>query len=251
MERARALLAGAERIVALTGAGISTDSGIPDFRGPDGVWTRDPEAEKLSTIDIYRSQADVRRRAWQSRLTHPAWSATPNEGHRSLARLDATGRLDLLATQNVDGLHLLAGNDPVRVAEVHGSVRGAMCVTCDWRGSMADVLDRVRAGEADPPCEACGGILKSTTVFFGELLDEELLQRSMESAASADVLVAIGSTLQVFPIARMVEVAKDAGVPVVIVNGGPTGMDHLADHVLRGSISELLPGLLDPEASPT
>lgn len=244
MDAARDLLAAARRIVVLTGAGISTDSGIPDFRGPDGVWTRDPEAERLATIDVYLADPDVRRRAWASRLSNPAWTATPNAGHHCLARLDGTGRLALLVTQNVDGLHLLAGNDPSRVAEVHGSVRGAMCVSCDWRGPMSNVLDRVRAGEADPPCTVCGGILKSTTVFFGELLDQRLLDAAFEAAGSGDVLVAVGSTLQVFPIASMVEIAHAAGVPVVVVNGGPTGMDHLAAHVLRGSISEVLPALL-------
>ena len=245
LESARLLLVGAPKVVVLTGAGISTDSGIPDFRGPDGVWTRDPEAERLATIDVYLASEEVRGQAWASRLSNPAWVAAPNAGHDCLARFDRTGRLALLVTQNVDGLHVLAGNDPARVAEVHGSIRGAMCVSCTWRGPMVEVLDRVRSGEPDPACSACGGVLKSTTVFFGEYLDQQLLDAAFEAAGSADVLLAVGSTLQVFPIASMVEVASGAGVPVVIVNGGPTGMDHLATHVIRGPISEVLPALLD------
>jgi NAD-dependent deacetylase len=242
--RARELVAAARRIVVLTGAGISTDSGIPDFRGPDGVWTRNPEAEKYSTIQYYLSDPELRSRAWLNRLDNPAWRAEPNAGHRALVDLERTGHLDLLVTQNIDGLHQAAGSDPDRVVEVHGSIREAHCVVCSWQGPMGPVLDRVRAGEADPACERCGGILKSTTVFFGEALRPGDIERAFEGAAGCDLLVAVGTTLSVFPVARMVPVAVSAGVPVVIINGGPTEQDDAAEVRLTGSISELLPAVV-------
>ena len=243
-ERARRLLAEARDVVVLTGAGISTDSGIPDFRGPKGVWTRDPEAEKLSTIGHYLADAGIRRRAWLRRLDNPAWTAEPNAGHHALVELERRGRLRLLITQNIDGLHVEAGNDPERVVEVHGTVNEAMCVSCDWRGPMVDVLDRVRAGEADPPCACCGGILKSSTVFFGENLDPDDLERSFEAVEECDLLITVGTSLLVYPIAGVVPRAMAAGAAVVILNGEPTPFDREVDAVVRGSISEVLPGLV-------
>jgi NAD-dependent deacetylase len=240
---AAAAVAAAERVTVLTGAGISTDSGIPDFRGPDGVWTRDPEAEKYSTIDHYLSDPELRERAWRWRMTNPAWTAVPNPGHVALVALEASGRLELLVTQNIDGLHLAAGSDPGRLVEVHGSIRGARCVRCDWRGPTTEVLDRVRAGEPDPPCSVCGGILKTSTVFFGESLDEDDLTRAFTAASSCDVLLCVGTTLQVYPVARMVPLALRRGATVVIVNQGATPFDDDAV-VVRGSISEVLAGLV-------
>jgi NAD-dependent deacetylase len=246
LDRARVLLGSARRVVVLTGAGISTDSGIPDFRGPDGVWTRNPEAEKYSTIEYYLSDPDLRRRAWLNRLDNPAWTADPNPGHQALVDLEATGRLDLLVTQNIDGLHQAAGSDPDRVVEMHGCIQEAHCVSCSWRGPMQEVLDRVRAGEADPPCEVCGGVLKSATVFFGENLRPENVERAFAAAEACDLFVAVGTTLAVFPVARLVPVAARAGAPVIIINGGPTEQDELAEVVLNGPISELLPALVRP-----
>lgn len=244
LERGRELLAEARDVVVLTGAGISTDSGIPDFRGPKGVWTRNPEAEKLSTIGHYLADAEIRRRAWLRRLDNPAWTAEPNPGHHALVELEHRGRLRLLITQNIDGLHVEAGNDPEQVVEVHGTVTDAICVSCDWRGPMVDVLNRVRAGEADPPCESCGGILKSATVFFGESLDPWDLERSFDAVETCDVLLTVGTSLQVYPIAGVVPRAAQAGASVVIVNAEPTPFDDLADAVVRGSISEVLPRLV-------
>jgi NAD-dependent deacetylase len=241
---ARQLLAGAHRVVVLTGAGISTESGIPDFRGPDGVWTRNPDAEKFSTIGYYLSDPELRRRAWQHRLENPAWTARPNVGHRALVDLERSGRLHLLVTQNIDGLHQAAGNDPDAVVEMHGSIHEAHCVACGWQGPMGPVLDRVRAGEADPPCGQCGGILKSTAVFFGENLRPDDIERAFTAAEEADVLLAVGTTLAVFPVARLVPVAARAGARIVIVNGSPTELDDLADVVLLGRIGELLPALV-------
>jgi len=155
---------GARAVVVLTGAGISTESGIPDFRGPQGVWTKDPKAERLSNLHYYMSDPEVRVASWQARLVHPAWTAEPNAGHLALVELEGRGHLDTLVTQNIDGLHQKAGSSPERVIEIHGTVRQVMCMACDERAPMERALDRVRAGESDPPCRSCGGILKSATI---------------------------------------------------------------------------------------
>ena len=231
----------AERVVVLTGAGISTDSGIPDFRGPQGVWTRNPKAERLSDIRHYMADPEVRRLAWQSRLEHPAWSAKPNRGHAALVELERRGTLHALITQNIDELHQVAGNSPQRVIEVHGTVRKVVCMSCGWRGPMQDTLERVRAGEADPACRACGGILKSATISFGQALVPEVIERAMRAAGEAEVLLAAGTSLQVYPVAGAVPAAKSAGARVVIVNAEPTALDDLADALLPGSISAILP----------
>ncbi|MEZ5380444.1 MAG: Sir2 family NAD-dependent protein deacetylase [Microthrixaceae bacterium] len=246
LSQAASLLGAAKRIVVLTGAGISTDSGIPDFRGPEGVWTRNPDLEKLSTIEHYLGSAEVRERAWRARLDHPAWRADPNPGHVALADLARTGRVALTVTQNIDGLHLEAGIPDQDLVEVHGTMRNVRCVGCGITSPMQVTLDRVRAGEADPPCEHCGGILKSATVFFGEALVADDLNRAFAAAADADLLLAVGTTLQVYPVADMVPIASASGASVVIVNGEPTAMDDLADVVVLGSISDVLPAILTP-----
>lgn len=241
IEQVRRWVGEAKRVVVLTGAGISTDSGIPDFRGPQGLWTRNPKAEKLSDIRYYLSDPEVRRLAWQSRLDHSALSAQPNAGHLALVELERRGKLYALITQNIDELHQVAGNSPEKVIEVHGTARKAMCMSCGWRGPMQETLERVRAGEADPPCLACGGILKSATISFGQALVPEVIDRALTVAAQADLLVAVGSTLQVYPVAGAVPAAKAAGAKVAIINRDPTSMDDIADAVLPGSISEILP----------
>lgn len=235
----------AERLVVLTGAGISTDSGIPDFRGPNGVWTKNPAAEKASTLSHWVSDPEVRRRGWQARLESGMFQAEPNAAHRALAELDRRGGLHLLITQNIDGLHHAAGVDPSRIVEVHGNVREWVCLTCGARGSMGEVLDRVRAGEPDPPCPACGGIIKSATISFGQSLVPEDIQRAEEGALEADVLLAIGTTLQVHPVAGVVPLAKRAGARVVIVNDEPTPFDDLADALLRDPIGQVIPRLVE------
>jgi len=234
----------ARRLVVLTGAGISTDSGIPDFRGPQGVWTRNPEAEKLATLQNYVADPDVRRRAWRSRLESPAWRAQPNAGHRALVALERGGRLDTLITQNVDGLHQLAGSSPERVIEIHGTMREVGCLACGERAPMERVLERVRAGEDDPSCRTCGGILKSATISFGQSLVQADLARAGQAARRCDLMLAVGTKLSVWPIAGVVPAARDAGARVVIVNAEPTEMDEMAHAVLRGSISELLPQIV-------
>lgn len=239
------MLAAAQRIVVLTGAGISTDSGIPDFRGPEGVWTKNPAAERASHIDHWIADAELRRSAWRSRAErsgHP--TPRPNVGHEAIVTLERTGRVDLVVTQNIDGLHLDAGTDRSRLVEIHGTSREAVCLSCGDRNPIDDVLDRVRAGEDDPTCGICGGMLKSATISFGQSLVDADLERASEAARACDLLLAVGSTLSVYPIAGMVPIAAAAGARLVIVNGGATDFDDLADAVVRGSISEVLPELV-------
>jgi NAD-dependent deacetylase len=261
VERARALVEQARRVVVLTGAGISTDSGIADFRGPQGVWTKNPEAEKMATLQAYVADPKLRARSWQNRLTSSMWSAEPNTGHHALVELERSGRLDLLITQNIDGLHQKAGSDPDRIVEIHGTSLEVMCLSCGERQPAEPVHDRVRSGETDPACtatihggEACGGILKSATISFGQSLVAEDLMRAEQAAADCDLLLAVGSTLGVFPAAAVVPIAVRHGAVAIIVNGEPTEMDGLADVVLRKSISECLPALVEslrPTSSPS
>ena len=247
LNEVREWIRAAGRIVVLTGAGISTESGIPDFRGPQGVWTRNPGAEKMATLSHYVSDPEVRRRAWRSRLDSPAWKAEPNAGHRALVALEQTGRLHTLITQNVDGLHQAAGASAERVVEIHGTIREVTCLDCGERAPMERALARVRAGEEDPACRSCGGILKSATISFGQSLVARDLQRAETAAQGCDLLLAVGSTLSVFPIAGVVPVAKRAGARIVIVNAEPTEMDALADAVIRGPIGRILPVLVGLE----
>jgi NAD-dependent deacetylase len=241
---ARALLDAANRVVVLTGAGISTDSGIPDFRGPKGVWTRNPEAEKMATLQHYMADPEIRRRSWQVKLEGSRQQRQPNAGHRALVELEKRGKLDTLITQNVDGLHQDAGTDPDRVIEIHGTLREVMCMKCGERGPMEPTLARVEAGEKDPECRSCGGILKSATISFGQGLVAEDLERAERAANECDLMFAIGTTLSVYPIAAVVPVAREAGARILILNAEPTAMDNLADVVLRGGIGEILPRLL-------
>jgi NAD-dependent deacetylase len=243
----RSWITGARRIVVLTGAGISTDSGIPDFRGPQGVWTRNPEAEKMATIQHYVADPEVRKRAWKSRVDSPAWDAKPNAGHLALVHLERLGTLDTLITQNVDGLHLLAGSSPGRVIQIHGTLREVTCLSCGERAPTERVLVRLRAGEEDPACRTCGGILKTATISFGQSLVEADLLRAQRVAQRCDLMLAVGTKLSVWPIAGVVPTAKEAGARVVILNAEPTEMDGLADAVIRGPISALLPRLVGAE----
>ena len=243
IKQVREWIASAKRVVALTGAGISTDSGIPDFRGPNGVWTKNPTAEKLSDIRYYMADPGIRQASWQSRLEHPAFTAKPNAGHRALVDLEKHGRLHALITQNIDGLHIVAGNSRQRVFEVHGNLHQAVCMSCGGKGPMQPVLDRVRAGEADPPCRDCGGILKSDTISFGQQLVPEVIEGALRAAREADLLLSVGTSLRVFPIANAVPIAREAGARIVIMNAEATQFDDIADARLDGWISEELPQL--------
>jgi len=244
IEAVRGWIDGAQRVVVLTGAGISTDSGIPDFRGPQGVWTRDPHAEKMSNIHHYLSDPEVRKASWRNRLSSPAWRARPNRGHEALVQLERRNKLHALITQNIDELHQIAGNSPERVIEVHGTLRRFMCWDCGMRGPMETVLERVRAGEEDPRCHDCGGILKSDTISFGQQLVPEVIDRAMLVSAEADLFLAVGSSLQVYPIAGAVEIAYRAGAKIVIVNAQETPFDAIADAVFNEPISAILPRLV-------
>jgi NAD-dependent deacetylase len=233
----------ASRIVVFTGAGISTDSGIPDFRGPNGLWTKNPAAEKASTLQHYLADPELRKLAWQNRLHSPAWEAQPNNAHRAVLKLETAGRLLALVTQNIDELHQKAGNDPAKVIEVHGTMHWTRCWECNDRRPMLSVLERVRSGEDDPPCELCGGVLKSDTISFGQALVPEVIDAALSAADRCDVLIAAGSSLSVFPAANVVPRAKNAGAKIVILNGEPTKMDRFADAVILGRLAETLPAL--------
>ena len=244
VRRAQSLVSGATRAVALTGAGVSTDSGIPDFRGPNGLWTRDPEAQRLSNIHDYTADKELRERSWQARLNHPGWQASPNDAHRALATLARSGPLRAIVTQNVDGLHQRAGNDPDTVIELHGTLYESACLSCDDRRDMREALDRVADGETDPPCLVCGGILKSATISFGQALDAAVLSRARAEVEACDLLLAAGSSLSVHPAAGLVGLAAAGGARVVICNASETPYDDVADVVLRGSLGEVLPALV-------
>jgi NAD-dependent protein deacetylase/lipoamidase len=231
-------------ITVLTGAGISTESGIPDFRGPQGVWTKNPGAQAMSTIDAYLADPEVRRRAWQARLDHPAWSARPNAGHRALVDLERAGRLRALVTQNIDGLHQAAGSNPDLVIEIHGTIRQVGCLSCRDRTPMAEALKRVAAGEDDPPCRRCGGILKSATISFGQALEPAVLNAAISAAQACDVLLAVGTSLSVHPAAGLCDLALGSGARLVIINAEPTPYDEVAHAVLREPIGAVLPRLV-------
>ncbi|MFD5131153.1 SIR2 family NAD-dependent protein deacylase [Streptomyces olindensis] len=231
-------------VVLLTGAGISTDSGIPDYRGPNGLWRRDPEAEKLVTYEYYMGDPDIRRRSWRMRRQNRTLQAEPNAAHRAVAELERSGVPVRVITQNVDGLHQLAGMPERKVLELHGTARSVVCTGCHARGSMEDALARVEAGEDDPPCLECGGILKSATVMFGERLDPVVLGEAAAISKACEVFVAVGTSLQVQPAAGLAGVAADHGARLIIVNAEPTPYDDRADEIVREPIGTALPELL-------
>lgn len=233
------------RITVLTGAGVSTDSGIPDFRGPNGVWTRNPGAEKLFTIDTYLADAEIRRRSWLARRENPAWGAEPNAAHRALVDLEQRGALRALITQNIDRLHQKAGSSPDLVIELHGNMVEAVCTRCGAGSLTEDALRRLDAGEPDPDCRSCGGILKTATVMFGQSLDPDVLDRAWQASTDCDWFVAAGTSLQVHPAAGLCEVAVRHGARLVIVNADPTPYDRLASRLVREPLGTALAPLLD------
>jgi NAD-dependent deacetylase len=219
------------RVVVLTGAGISTDSGIADFRGPNGLWTRNPAAQAMFDIATYMRDPEVRRQAWANRRANPAWTAQPNRGHHALAALQRRGRLAGLLTQNIDGLHQRAGS--TGVLELHGTIWQVVCMSCAGRWPTPEVLARE---EDDPPCLLCGGILKTATISFGQALDRGVLEAAWRSAEQADLLVAIGTSLVVNPVASLAGLADT----LAIVNAEPTPYDDDAELVVRDPISDVL-----------
>lgn len=248
LRRAHALVAAAERIVVLSGAGLSTASGIPDFRGPTGVWTTNPAAARASTLDEFLANPAVREAAWGIRATNPVWRSRPNAGHDAIVALEDQGRLLAIVTQNTDGLHQMAGSTPSRVLEMHGNVRTTRCEECAAEQPTQQVIERVAAGEADPRCRRCGGILRATAVLFGEPLPAGALDSAIDAVSTCDLLLAVGTKLTVFPVAGLVPLARDCGARIVIVNAEPTRYDATADAVVPGDIPQVLPLLCSPAA---
>jgi NAD-dependent deacetylase len=233
------------RVAVLTGAGISTGSGIPDYRGPDGVWTRDPSAVAAFTLDSFRQDPAVRIRFWQTYVDHPAWLAAPNPAHLALAQLDRAGVAVRVLTQNIDGLHQRAGLADRKVLELHGRMRTTSCLRCRISGPTDEVRQRVRAGDLDPKCRACGGVLKLDTVLFGERLNPSVLGQAAAIAGAAPLFLAVGSSLLVQPAAQLCARAVECGARLVIVNRDATPYDGLATAVIRTEITEFVPGLVD------
>jgi NAD-dependent deacetylase len=238
------LLREAVRVVALTGAGISTESGIPDFRGPQGVWTKDPEAEKRATLQHFVANRDTRVQSWKMRAGAAPAGYEPNAGHRALAELHAKGRLELLVTQNVDGLHQRGGFPESHLVEIHGTVQKFQCLDCPDRGPIDVVLERVRAGDEDPHCRSCGGILKTATISFGQSLVMDDLERAQLAAAGCDLILGIGTTLAVYPAASMVPIALQAQAKLIIMNAQETEFDAWASVILRGRLGSVLPAVV-------
>jgi NAD-dependent deacetylase len=235
-------LSEADLVMVLTGAGISTESGIADYRGPNGIWTKDPGAARMMQIDVYLADPEVRQRGWLERMHHPAWTARPNEGHVALAEIQRSTRRFVLATQNIDGLHQAAGSTDV--LELHGTMHLCRCLGCGYETPMLAQLDRVRAGESDPACERCGGIQRSATVAFGQPLDEEVLLSAFESADACWLFIAVGTSLVVSPASQLCGVAARSGARVVIVNAEPTPYDDVADVIFRDPIGQVLPEIV-------
>ncbi|MEV7973687.1 Sir2 family NAD-dependent protein deacetylase [Cellulomonas sp. NPDC089187] len=230
-------------LTVLTGAGLSTASGIPDFRGPQGTWTQHPEQADLLEIDRHVNDMAIRMAGWAMWQDHPAWASAPSDAHRALVELERAQLLEAVLTQNFDGLHHAAGHSPELVVELHGGMRTTSCLRCGARQATTAVLARLER-DRDPGCLECGGVLKPDVVYFGEWLPEQALGRAVAAAQDADVFLVIGSTLTVQPVASLTEVAADAGAEVVIVNAEPTPYDHLASRVVREPIESAVPELV-------
>ncbi|MCT1457953.1 Sir2 family NAD-dependent protein deacetylase [Aestuariimicrobium sp. p3-SID1156] len=247
---ATSLIGEADRIAFLTGAGISTSAGIPDFRGPQGVWTLDPAAEAASTLSRYLGESEVRRAAWQLRQAEGLWGAEPTPAHRAIAAAEKAGRVTGIITQNTDGLHQVAGNSDGLVHEVHGNARITRCERCGAEQETWDVITRVRAGDLDPHCREtiedhdCGGILRATTILFEEPLRPEVMDAAATAVEDADVLVTVGTLLSVFPVAGLVPFAIANGKPVVILNRDETQYDDFVQAAVHRDVQEVVPALL-------
>ncbi len=247
VDEAAEALQDAEQILVFSGAGLSTESGIPDFRGPDGLWTKvDPDD---FTIDRYRENSELRVRGWKMHVDGELWGARsgvrPNAGHEAIVRLREAGRLAGVVTQNVDGLHHKSGLEDDFVAEMHGNVRGSHCMSCDTRWPTETVLEWVEAGNPDPRCPECGGLIKSDTIMFGEMLPDEEVSKASVFLAICDAVLVVGSTVSVWPAADVVQRAAQQGKPVVIINRGDTDADHIATVKIDAGIGEVLPDLVE------
>jgi len=237
-------------VAILSGAGISTDSGIPDYRGPNGLWTRHPDYEKLVTVDYYMADPEIRQRSWLMRREMFDLNPQPNAAHKAIAALSESGAAAVrVITQNVDGLHQAAGLSARKVLELHGTSQTVVCVECGDQTSISDAFARIDAGETNPPCLKCGGILKKATVMFGEGLDPDVLASAAAIAKACTVMFAVGTSLQVYPAAGLAAIAANAGARLIIVNADPTPYDDVAAEVIREPIGEAIPRLLNALAS--
>ncbi len=236
-------VAAASRIVAFTGAGISTESGIPDFRGPGGIWD---QFKPILFLD-FMHDSEARRETWRRGLhTYPVVAAAePNGAHRALVELERMGKLAAVITQNIDGLHQKAGHAPERVVELHGNAHGVKCMACGERYARPAIHQRVAAGEAEPPCATCGGILKPTSVSFGEPMPVDEVLRAEREARASDLFLVIGSSLVVYPAASLPSYALEAGATLAILNATETHLDDEAAVVLRGQAGEVLPPIVE------
>ena len=242
-----------KKIAVLTGAGISTSSGIPDFRGPDGVWTKHPDQMSVYDIDLFLRNKEDREYSWRWQKESPVWNAQPGTAHKALVKLEQAGMLTLLATQNFDALHEKAGNSDNVIVNLHGTIGTSHCMKCHQEYATADIMARLDE-EPDPHCHRklkyrgdmpCNGIIKTDVVYFGEALPDGAMEKSYSLATKADELWVIGSTLEVYPAASIVPVAAQAGVPITIMNMGHTQYDHLASRLIHEDIAVALPKLVD------
>lgn len=237
------------KLVVFTGAGISTESGIPDYRGPNGVW----KTNRIPTMDDVRSDPESRERHWQERRHRfpEMQSVQPNAGHRAIQSLERAGKVSAIVTQNIDGLHQKAGSDPDKVLELHGSSHRIRCTSCGREYPAIDIHQRLEHGESDPRCEHCGGVLRTSTILFGESLPEAILRRAVEASAESDMMLVVGSSLVVKPASQLPVVARKRGARLVIVNREPTPLDEIAHAVIRGEAGPVLETLaslvLEPE----
>ena len=242
LQDAAELIQQAQRIVALTGAGISTESGIPDFRSPGSIWQKQPPVGYQDFIN----KREARQKYWQTRryLSAQVAAAHPNAAHLALAELERKHRLQGIITQNFDGLHHDAGNNPDHIIELHGTSRAAACTLCGIRSSIKELQQRIDAGEIDPQCPDCGGFLKAATILFGQRVPEAELRRAREFAASCDLFLVVGSSLKVTPAATLPRIALSNDIPIIIINLQATPLDDYADVVLHGKSGAVLPPIV-------
>jgi len=242
LQDAAELMQQAQRIVALTGAGISTESGIPDFRSPGSLWLQQPSISYQDFI----SRPEARQQYWQTRrnLSAQVLSARPNAAHLALVDLERKNRLHGIVTQNFDGLHHDAGNNAEHIVEMHGTSRAAACTLCGKRSSIKELQQRIDAGEIDPRCSDCGGFLNAATILFGQRVPEAELARARELTLSCDLFLVVGSSLKVTPAATLPRLALDNDVPLIIINLQPTPMDDYAEIVINEKAGVVLPPLV-------
>ncbi len=242
IQQAREWINAAQSVVGFTGAGISTESGIPDFRSPNGVWARN----RTIYFDEFVRDESARVEAWRQKVE--SWpemrDAKPNPGHMAFVELARLGKLAAMITQNIDGLHQRSGLKASRVLELHGTTVEAVCLSCSRRIPMDEAVDRITAGEPAPKCRRCNGILKAATVSFGQAMPQDVMREAETAARSCEVFLAVGSSLVVHPAAGLPLVAKRAGAKLIIVNRTETPLDDVADLVVNEEIGKVLPGMV-------